>query len=405
MRINIPVLLKQKPEYYILAILLIFLYLFTISANFFYNFITDNATPELAWSFLHGKAYFLNNFNSLDLISLNGRNYWPLPPLPAILAMPIVYICQIPVEQTYFSFATNIFLAFLLFYFVWKKFNFSKTDSLWLTIMYLFASVYISSMLFIGSYYYAHAISTILIIFSFYEYFGKKRYWLIGAFLGLVLLTRFTAFLAIIFFILNVIFEKISNRQKIRELFLLFVPIIICLIILLLYNYLRFGNLLENGYNLTNIYLQNANRHPFGQFNLKYIPTNIYYYFLETFKPLISPSEPLLISPYIAPWKFGALSFFIISPLWLLLFKADLKNKNIKYLLIASGVILFILLCYYYNGWPQIGPRYFNDFLPMLFVILLFNLQKTRLTIFYKFIISFSALLNIYLFIALFKSW
>jgi len=257
----------------------------------------------------------------------------------------------------------------------------------------------VNSVIFSLTYNYAQTIASILILLSFNEYLGKKRYALIGACLGLVFLSRLTAGLVIIFYLLAIITEKCSWYIKIKNLIWLSLPIFICLLIFGLYNLVRFNNPIETGYTLTNSYKEFPELHPYGQFSYRYIPSNFYYYFLEGLNPnyaSVSENCPKyqLAFPYITPNITGAISFFIISPLFILLFTADYRNKTNQLLLVTAIIITLTLLSYYYNGWPQIGPRYYIDCLPVLFMILLSKL-KNEFTNTHKAIIIMSSLLNL----------
>jgi len=399
--------LAKNLEIFIIIIIIFILFVFVCVANAYYQYAIGgfNAFPELAQTFLHGHIAFINQLNCVDIIKLNNLYYWHMPPFPALILIPFTFIFKSLIPQNLASLAGNILLFFLIFIFT-NKFVNAKKDSLWLTIMYFFASVYVASIFFNGPYYFGHIVTTILTFLSLLEFFGKKRYWLIGILSGLILLTRLTAALTIIFFILVIIFGHTQLKNKVKNLIFLFIPVFICFLLLCGYNYLRFNNFFESGYTLTTAYLRSPEVHPYGQFSFKYIPTNFYYYFIESFQPYFKlvPRDHFyyqLAPPYIFPDPSGSISFFIISPLFLLIFKSDLKNKIIKYLLLTSLIILLVLLSYYWNGWPQIGPRYINDFLPLLYTVLLFKFKDTKLKKNYKLIIACSAILNVYLCLAL----
>ena len=55
------------------------------------------------------------------------------------------------------------------------------------------------------SWYYAQVVTVFLLFLALLEYFHKKRYWLISIIFGLIALTRITAGIGIIFFILEII--------------------------------------------------------------------------------------------------------------------------------------------------------------------------------------------------------
>lgn len=402
----------KNGEIIFLGAFIIFLLIFTFAINFTPHF--QNTFSHLAWSFLHGKTYYITEISQdlsheiTDIIYFNGHKYWHMPPLPALILMPFILLTNNIVSQDIFNFSLNILLFLIIISLAQKYFGFSKINSIWLAILYLFSSVYINSTLFPLAWYYAQTISTLLVFLTFYEYFGKKRYWLIGILLGLVVLTRFTAFLAIIFYCFAIFFEKTNLKLKIKNFSSLIIPITFCLFILLGYNYLRFNNPFITGYKLTSFnqyyYFDGQGSH----FSLKYIPTNIYYYFLEGLLPFYAEvpegeTTYRLQSPYIFPHPRGSICFFIVSPLFLLIFFINKKNYIIKYLSINSAIILFILLIYYYNGAAAVGPRYLNDLLPLIFIILLYYFQQNELNYKHKIIITCSSLLNIYTALILFQ--
>ena len=392
-------------ELKIILILAGIFFLLAFTSNFLWQ--PPDETSELAWSFLHGKMYFLDQIKNPDLINFNGHYYWVLPPLPAILMIPLVAIFQKPISFSLITFALNLALFGLIWRLANKIFKFCLTDSLWLSLLYLFASIYVSATMIATAYFVAHTLATILFILSLLEYYGKKRYWLIGSLLGLIFLSRFMAGLAVIFYLLLIIFSNEQLKIKIKQLLQLGAPILLAGLLLLGYNFIRFGNIFESGYQLTNFYQHFFYYRQHGFFSLYYIPSNFYYYFLETFIPFyatIPAGQPLylLSAPYFSLNPWGAGSFFLISPIFVLIYKANLKIKEVKYALIVAGLILFLLLCYFYIGFfPQVGGRYLNDFLPLLFLVLLYILQNTGLKFRHKIIITLSALLNLYLYFLL----
>ncbi|MCX6745299.1 MAG: hypothetical protein NTX82_07315 [Candidatus Parcubacteria bacterium] len=392
---------KKNEIYIVLGLTGVLLFL-AFTAN--YLFQKTDITSELAWSFLHGKTYFINPFSDLDLIPYGNHFYWPLPPLPALSMIPLVAIFQKPIELNFITFILNLILLYLILKLATQTFKFTKVEALWLGILYLFASLYVSATLVASPYFLAHNFAAIFVFLSLLEYYGKKRFWLIGILIALTFLSRFMAGLAIIFYILIILFSRENYRIKFKQSLTLALPLIFAGCLLLAYNYIRFDNPLTSGYKLTYFYENYNYIRQYGSFSLYYIPTNIYYYFLETFVPIlatVSQSNPLyaLKPPYFSVNPYGATSFFIVCPLFILIYKANFKIKEVKFALIAAGIIVLILLNYYYNGYfPQIGGRYLNDCLPLLFLVLLYVLQTLGLKTKYKIVITLSAIFNLYLF-------
>jgi len=106
------------------------------------------------------------------------------------------------------------------------------------------------------------------------EYLGKKRYWLIGTMVALILLTRLPAAFVIVFFIIEILFlYKNTLSKKINDVATLVTPCFIGLFFFFIYNYVRFGNFFEQGYSLQ--LLQNIlseARDRYGLLSLRHIP-------------------------------------------------------------------------------------------------------------------------------------
>ena len=90
--------------------------------------------------------------------------------------------------------------------------------------------------------------------------------------------------------------------------------------------------------------------------------------------------------------------FFVLSPIFLFVFRTDLRKRLVRILWMTTGLILFFLLTYYWTGATQLGARYMLDLLPWAFWLVLFAFEKRKLTGFAKILITASALGNLYLF-------
>lgn len=359
----------------------------------------------LAQSFLQGKLYFIEQPGSwLDTAYYNNHYYWPLAPFPALLLIPFVFLFNLfhlSFYQGYLQFFITLGVFFLCFK-ITRKFNYSQNDSLLLSFAFCFASIYQLIALVPWSWYFVQAITVLLLFLIFFEYLSKKRYWLIGILFGLIFMSRFTAGLGVIFFILEILFNKnYPSKHKIQSLAWLFIPIIFSGLLLLGYNYLRFNNVFNNGYTMSNNESK-WERLNFGLFKLKNIPTNFYYYFIKTVDPVLLNYRSLLGQTYILkpPYiqvNFPGAGFFFISPIFLYILKIKLKEKNVRLALVPMAIILFSLLSYYWPGWRQVGPRYLLDLLPFAYLLLLYSFKEFKLPILAKIIIFFSASVNLYL--------
>ncbi len=361
----------------------------------------------LAKSFLHGRLYFLEmpGFSWSDDTTLyHGHYYWPLGPFPAVVLLPFVFLSNIFnlfFYQGFLQIILVLFIAFICFK-IAQRLNYTKNDSWYWAFAFCFATMLIGVIFIPWSWYFAQVIAVLLGLLSVYEYLGKKRYWLIGIFLALMLATRLTAGLNIIFFILEIIFiSRKEKKQKIKNLISLLMPLIIASFLLITYNYLRFDNILEGGYKnqyVLSPLLLKARDYK-GILSLEHLPTNVYYFFLSGPQLVYQGSSPTFQLPFIKPNPYG-MSIFVTSPYFLYFFFLKYRDRLSKILIINISIIAALLFLYYGGaGYVTMGYRYALDFLPLLFWILMKNYfeKNQELKTGMKIAIILSALFNFYL--------
>jgi uncharacterized membrane protein len=180
---------------------------------------------------------------------------------------------------------------------------------------------------------------------------------------------------------------KNSQRQAImRWVILCLVPIAVATIALLAYNWARFENPFDFGYQTQNVYpemLQDLQT--FGQFNLQYVPRNFWAMFLAL--PQWHAETSTLV-----PLNAGMTLFLTTPPLFFLLRARDKTPLAIGAW--ASVVLVLIpLLTYYNTGAAQFGYRFSLDFMvPVL--ILLALAAKNRISWLMRVLILIGILVN-----------
>lgn len=360
---------------------------------------------HLASSFLEGKLYFIGQSGTswLDTALFNGHYYWPLGPLPALLLIPFVYLSNLMGAFFLQGYLQNILVmgVFFLCFQIAKKSGFLKNDALYIAFAFVFASQFIGVALFPYGWYFAHVVTVFFLFLSLSEYLGKKRYWLIGLFMGLVTLTRLTAAIGIVFFLLEILFSSLRDewKMKIKKIGQLIIPLIIAVLLLGLYNYLRFGNFLEQGYSFQTLYGAAEIARGLGLMNIIHLPGNLYYAFLSMPLPVFRDAvSHVLQFPFLRdnPW---GMSIFITSPFLIYMFFLDYKDRISKMLWGTIGLIAVSVFLYYGIGWIQFGYRYALDFMPFLFLLFFKNYREKfgGLSRGIKFLIVISALFNLYL--------
>lgn len=378
---------------------LTYLLLLGFSLFFYFNLVQKVGEQQfvyLAKSFLEGNLYFTQvpqNFN--DGSYYEGYYFWPQGPFPAILLMPFVALFGINFHQGSIQFFLSIFNCFLL-YKIAKRITNNSSTALWLSFAYIFASSYMLIGLIPWSWWYAQVVATTTLLLTLNEYLNKRRWFLIGLFLGLGIATRISLFFGGTFFILSALSTK--NTSKIRNLKLFIAPIFLTILLLFCYNFFRFHNFLEFGY----IYHQPAvqilanNLKEYGAWNIHYFPTNLYYLFLSAPEAVFKEGTKVLTFPFLKPDIWG-MSILITSPWILWIFKASYKHKEIPAAFLTTALTLTFLLGYFSTGVRQLGYRYSLDFMPFLFLILCYLFAK-NLPILFKITVIIAFIINLYFF-------
>lgn len=359
----------------------------------------------LANSFLQGKAFFttIPDTSWTDTSFFRNQHYWPLGPFPAVLLLPFVFVANLP-HFFLFQGILNFFLVIGVFAFVYKIAglkNYSSHDSLLLAFAFCFASAFIGVAFLSISWYFSQVITVFFLLWAIYEFLTKKRYLLLGIIMGIVVATRLTAGLGLIFFVLEIMFSNTGIPRKIRNISFLIIPFFVSLSFLGFYNFLRFENIFETGYRYQIVFNQALEiARNLGVFSWQHVPGNLYRFLLAGPLPVTIKGSPQILKfPFFRTDSWG-MSIFVTSPYFVYLFFLNFKDKISKFLIITILVIAIPILFYYGVGFTQLGYRYSLDFLPWLFLLLIksYRLQTETISFRFKILIIFSAIFNFYLF-------
>jgi hypothetical protein len=353
----------------------------------------------LAKSFKVGSLSFANfGENFSDTAIYNNQYFWPLGPFPALLILPFLFISN-HFFQGIIAFPLSALNFFLLYKFA-RYLKVSHTKSLLLSMFFIFGSIYTPLAALPASWYFSQLVACTLLILALFEFTKYKGYLLTGIFLACAIATRFTLIFSLPFFI----FFYITEKPRTPNLIKLLIPIIIAITLLGAYNYSRFKNPLEQGYNYQLIPAEPFVRRNIGLFSAKHIPANLYYMLFKGPDPVFKDKSHELKFPFLTFDSYG-LSIFFLSPILFLLFKNSLKSKLTKTAFITSLVMLMPLLTYYGIGQRQVGYRYALDFYPFIFLMLTepVSLAKTKTIailvfwgVFFSMLFSFLYLLHIF---------
>lgn len=330
----------------------------------------DTVLPDLSQRFLEGKVSMsIHKLPPRDISNYFENYYVYFGPLSSLMLMPVVLIFGEKTPQVLIGIFSMI-VSFGAVYFISLKFKFSKVDSLWLSLFFVFSTVLFSSSVINITAYQVEALGVPFILLAICAYLYKRNAFLIGICIGLALLTRFTLMLAVSYFF----FEMLQKRFTLKQFLILLIPVILAVGLLGAYNNRRFHSVLETGYkyNISKASDSLSKNHAYGEVNIIHLSGNLYSFLIMSPEPLFQKGNDgfALRFPYMKanPW---GIAIWFTSPLFLLLL---LQFKKSKYTISASltTVLLSVPVLFWYSiGYAQFGYRYALDFLPFLFLILI----------------------------------
>ena len=385
----------------VLNYLLFFLLSFSIfefSFSYYYSFLNphNQQFAQQAQSFINGR---MDIPKGVDTIDIGDKHYWHQGPFPAIILIPFQLIFGPKFNQITMQPLVFIFLCSILYKLArLKKFN--RESSIYLVTVFLLGTFMVGLISTPASWFYAQVIAVTLLAGFLLEFETKRRLLVLGILEALLIATRPSAAcigLLIPYLLLKEVYKKkLSLKKFFRKLFIFTIPILICLSLLMFFNYARVGKIFINTYALATLEPLLSKSRDLGIFSLQHIPSNIYYYFLASAQPVTKDLN--LEFPYITYHPAGV-SLFLICPFFIYSLKT-LRVKT-KFTREYWGIIfltLSLLLTFFaMGGYQTFGPRLAADFWPILYLLLLIGLKPPVLTSFQKGIIILSSIFNLYL--------
>jgi hypothetical protein len=381
----------------ILLVAFFVLGLYVLYTNLINGKLPDNPPLSLAHSFVSGRLD-IPGFNFIDKVTFNEKIYWHEGPFPSLILVPFALI-NLPINFGVIVFLINILIFLVLNKLTRLILKCSPIEALWWVFLYFFGSVFIGIAFEGIIWYFYHLITTLLICLALLEYYGKRRYFIIGVLISFAIATRLFSILGLLFFLIPIFFSNEYIKEKVKKILNLGIPILFVLVILGWYNYSRFGNIFETGYSLNYQHLDSARlSRETGLFNIENIPTNVFWYFFKGPDGLTTEGTNYrLVFPFLLPNPWG-MSIFLTMPFFLLAFLRKPKSHQEWGSWATILVMFFFLLSYYTPGFRQYGTRLINDLLSYWFILLLLGRKGKILSNFEKIVILVLVCLNIYLF-------
>jgi hypothetical protein len=361
-------LLLSENTFAIVTPILIFLATFVV----FYFTTEDQPTHfnnfvRLADAFLHGRLYLTENIPWLELAIIDGKYYIVPPPLPAILILPFVAIFGLNTNQTLVSILIGSLNASLVFLVV-RTMTKQRSVQLWTTAMFVFGTINWWLTASGAVWMFSQVTSLTFLLLAIYYVLKEKGPFLTGIFLGASYWCRLPTILSFPFFI-AMYYDRWIPRStdgtrtrifKIRPILYLCLGAGVFVFLNFIYNYLRFGTVMDRAYYLIPGVLEEP-WYQKGIFDITYIPRHLREIFLGL--PNIKSEFP-----YIYP-SISGLAIWITTPAFIYAFFAELRNR------ISIGCWLSIILISFVEfthgtwGFSQFGYRFAFDFYPFLLLL------------------------------------
>ncbi|OGY90616.1 MAG: hypothetical protein A3B30_02905 [Candidatus Komeilibacteria bacterium RIFCSPLOWO2_01_FULL_52_15] len=340
-----------------------------------YFFISrSDAFYDLAVSFTQGRLDVVPPQLPHDYVLRTAKYYWAPGPFPSLLYIPFALL-QTGRGADFLSFALTMCIAYLFFR-LSRAEKLSVNSSLWLSFAFTFASPMLGVLSFARASYVAHLIVVAALAAILLEYASAKRYLLIGFLYGVILATRGTAVLSIIFFILDAVIRyRYEPKKMLRALCTLAAPVVVFLVLIFWYNYARFDSIFETGYGMAFLGEDLQAMRDMGLFGLVHLPANLYYFFLAGPLPITRPPAATLVFPYITNSGWG-LGIIFTAPYLLSLFWRSIGDRTEQLLWLGVLCAALPVFLYYGVGALQLGYRYALDFLPLIYFIFLRTLKN-----------------------------
>jgi hypothetical protein len=320
---------------------------------------------RLANAILDGKYYLTDNPSWLsELIPIGESKYtFVNPPMPAFMAIPFVYILGSFFNQEYLAQILGS-LSVVVTGLIALKIRDDKRLMIWAMFLLGLGSIfwYLSST---GSVWYLGQVSGVFfMLLAINQVLGKKSVFLTSLFLMAAFLSRLQLVFSLPFFV----YLLFSDKVTLKKLVLFCIPLGTFALIYCGYNFLRFGDLFENGYTL----IPNILSEPWfnkGQFSFSYIPNHLYLLFQKT--PIFQSDFPYIKQSW------AGMAIWITTPAFIYALFANLKDRI--NLLSWTSVLLIGLVNFSYGstGFSQFGYRYAVDFYPFLVLLTIKSVSKT----------------------------
>lgn len=273
----------------------------------------------LADAFLHGQMHLrIVPPSQLDLSLFDGRYYLYWGPFPAVLLMPLVALFGVTFSDVIFTFtigAFNVGLVALVLRYAFRRrvIGLSRERRGLLVLFFALGTVHITLTPFGRVWFTGQLVAFWCVALAYLAALALQRwraFLFTGLAVALAMLTRnhlvFTGLWPACYLLYR---YRAEGRRLLAYTAAGLLPVIIGVCMLAAYNWVRFGNALDNGlayHQMGPTFASDYQR--YGAFNPHYVPINVYYQYLAIPYPL--RAETTLMGG----------SLFLMSPVFLAAF-------------------------------------------------------------------------------------
>ena len=338
-----------------------------------------NSYALLADAFLHGRFWVERCFDD-DCALFAGKTYVIFPPVPALVAMPFVAIWGADFAHFMVISVALFALTGLLWWQIFQRIGCDQALAILLVVALLFSTpVHFAALRADGIWFFAQIVAIALVTLAIWSAFVLHSPLAVGLFIGLAFLTRQMSILYMPFFFVLMTPSDRSifriDREALARFLKLAIFPAIAIGIYFLYNYARFGDVMQTGYAYifpaeladpkTDNFIEYRVRE-LGLFSKDYLLYNLLYFFVQG--PHVEFAGKYLTE--LKSLDAGGIAVFIGAP-FLLFYLLARWDRNFFFATVTILVIAGVTMFYHSNGFAQYTiQRYILDWLPlaMLFV-------------------------------------
>lgn len=355
----------------------------------------------LAREFLQGQLYLSNPPYTHDLTLYDGHWYVPMPPLPAILMMPLAYWLGFEnINTSYFSIAFSAINGMLV-YFILREFKNRKwiqTSTLGiflLVILFLFGTPHLWVGMSGRGWFVSQILTVTFLALAIYSAVKSWSAWIVGLFIAIAITARPNSLMTwpiVVAISMQILRENQGDiywKHFITWSLKTAIPIVLAIVSLLIYNYFRFENFFDFGYTTINgapdiVYKAQQ----WGIFSTHFVARNLYLIFFEM--PWLNLNSRWFIEP-----SGAGMSMFLTTPAFIYLFRRYPKQWWVIGAWVAIIFNMVLLSLYHNTGAHQFGYRYILDFLIPLIAMLAVGINKS-IPWHFIVVVALSIVINLY---------